>query len=248
MTEINLCSPTHEEQSEEINLCSTEQEEQDSEINLCPEEAPDCSEPPELFLTGTDAPTVGSTYSASGGTAPYSYSFDSGSISSTGEILSINACGAPDSSRAGIVSVTDACSQTAEIDVRLPGGYWGPQIVVYFNPTPGCGGTGTCTEDQNPSWTGLRTASICTDHEFELGSRKWSIGVHMQSCDIFHGRLSAKVYGAAIFDCNINPSSNPGGGCNSVAFQEEVTACLRDAGVNSCLSVFQEYYRDWICP
>lgn len=72
-----------------------------------------------LAVIGTEEPVVGSIYSASGGTSPYSYSFDSGTIDSvTGEILSITGCGA------GYVTITDAFGNTSVLEVRLPGGYW----------------------------------------------------------------------------------------------------------------------------
>ena len=78
----------------------------------------------EFSLTGTSTPIVGSAYSAGGGVPPYSYSFSGGGISNEGKITSINGCSAPRNPRWATVSATDACGQTAEIEVRLAGGVW----------------------------------------------------------------------------------------------------------------------------
>lgn len=79
-----------------------------------------------LTLSGSDAPVVGDIYSVSGGVSPIIFSFDGGTIDSeTGEILSITSCGGSSGNGAGgSVTASDACGQTASIDVRLPGGNW----------------------------------------------------------------------------------------------------------------------------
>ena len=91
---------------------------------------------PPLFLTGTDAPIVGSIYVGSGGKPPYRYTFDSGSIDEqTGEILSITDCADLGNIAMGAVSVSDVCDQGANLNVRLPSGHWefksvdGPQVI-----------------------------------------------------------------------------------------------------------------------
>lgn len=96
------------------------------------------SEESELFLIGPDAPGVGSQYSASGGEAPYSFSFSGGSIDSTGKITSVSSCGGPDGNGAiAHVTVTDACGKTAAIQVRLDGGAW-LQTATNYDPGGGC--------------------------------------------------------------------------------------------------------------
>ena len=68
--------------------------------------------------------------SLSGTAPPFIFSFDSGSIDSdTGEILSIDTCSASGDSRAGFVSVMDACGISTSIEVRLPGGIWSNQLI-----------------------------------------------------------------------------------------------------------------------
>jgi len=72
-----------------------------------------------LSLTGTDAPSVGSQYSASGGVAPYTWSISCGAISAIGQVTSLSGC-----CGSGEVSVTDACGTSASIEVRFPNGTW----------------------------------------------------------------------------------------------------------------------------
>jgi len=98
------------------------------DVELCLERDIElCTECPELTLTGTDEPIVGSEYTANGGSGDLTFSFDSGTISSAGIITAIDICGASGEDRTGVVGVTDSCAptaQTAEITVRLPGGEW----------------------------------------------------------------------------------------------------------------------------
>lgn len=82
----------------------------------------------ELNLSGVDEPEVNDTYTASGGTEPYEFSFDGVAANVGGSVATITGvidCGGSQNGGAvGRVTVTDACGQTAYIDVRLPGGYW----------------------------------------------------------------------------------------------------------------------------
>ncbi len=79
--------------------------------------APPVNSHAELTLSGTDEPEVGDIYTASGGVAPYTWSFSGGTIDSSGEITTITGCGV------ATVSVSDACGYAANIVVRLPG-FW----------------------------------------------------------------------------------------------------------------------------
>jgi hypothetical protein len=82
---------------------------------------------------------AGTQFTAAGGRAPYSYSFDGGTINSaTGETDSINGCssGGP---AAATVTVTDACEKSSSAEVRLSGGTWGTWTNAYnlgFYPPP----------------------------------------------------------------------------------------------------------------
>lgn len=72
-----------------------------------------------LSLTGTDAPSVGSQYSASGGKPPYTWGISCGAISDTGQVTSLSGC-----CGSGTVTVTDACGQSVSLEVRFPNGVW----------------------------------------------------------------------------------------------------------------------------
>lgn len=96
-----------------------------------------------LELSGTDEPQVGDVYTASGGSAPYSYGFTGGSIDAeTGEILSVTSCGGPDGNGGvAAVTVSDDCGGSASITVRLPGGSWSTVVTeCEFDPCEGCSG------------------------------------------------------------------------------------------------------------
>lgn len=93
---------------------------------------------PPLTLTGTDAPSVGSQYTALGGKSPYTWSISCGAISSTGQVTSVSGC-----CGSGAVMVTDACGQSASIAVRFPGGQW--VLVSDVSPRPFYSDNGCCT-------------------------------------------------------------------------------------------------------
>jgi hypothetical protein len=95
------------------------------DIELC---ATNCADPPELFMEGSDAPIVGTEYTATGGVAPYVFTMDGGTITTsvdTGTVATITSCGGSlNNGAGGTVTVTDACAQTKSIIVRLTGGRW----------------------------------------------------------------------------------------------------------------------------
>ena len=69
-------------------------------------------------VSGPDAATVGASYSLTNGVAPISWSYDSGTINSSGTITAITGCGP------GVVTGTDVCGNTASKSVRNPNGQW----------------------------------------------------------------------------------------------------------------------------
>lgn len=82
-----------------------------------------------LTISGSDAPVVGSIYTAAGGSGDLIFSFDSGTISTTATtctITSIDSCGVSGTARIGNITVSDNCDpiQIAELAVKLPGGTW----------------------------------------------------------------------------------------------------------------------------
>lgn len=111
---------------DDISLCAGEDLKGGEDIDLCPENDIElCTDCPELTIEGTQDPVVGSTYVTTGGSGTLTFSFDQGTISQAGIITAINSCSA--GTLTGTISVSDSCAtgmQTAQIQVRLPGGTW----------------------------------------------------------------------------------------------------------------------------
>jgi hypothetical protein len=128
--QITICPDQADDTGYQIVICPSQDEEDGKQIVICNREGEDdpCDSAEELTLTGADELESTSDYeqySAAGGVAPYSYSFDGGSIDSTGLITAITSCGGSRGNGAvGRVTVTDACGSSASIDIRLPGGSW----------------------------------------------------------------------------------------------------------------------------
>lgn len=75
-------------------------------------------EPATVDLSGPDAPTDGSQYTATGGIEPYTWSITKGSITQTGVVTVSGQCGS------ATVSVTDICGNTQTKEVRMSSGVW----------------------------------------------------------------------------------------------------------------------------
>lgn len=75
-----------------------------------------------LTVIGPDYPVDGNNYSASGGCAPYSWSISKGTIdANSGTVGNMsNQCGK------AVVTVTDACGNSATKSVNIPNGSWQP--------------------------------------------------------------------------------------------------------------------------
>lgn len=76
------------------------------------------NQPISIMITGPDQISIGAVYSASGGTAPYTWSMTQGSIDSAGVITSISGCGVAE------ITATDANGCRGKRKVRNPTGVW----------------------------------------------------------------------------------------------------------------------------
>ena len=235
--EIELCPEDQPDKpSAEIEICPPEPVTVDFEIEVCPDEEqeqpPDlpnpCDTAPALSISGTDAPIVGSDYDYSGGLGPYVWSFDGGEISSSGTITSINACGASNDPRWSTVTCTDACGQTASIEVRLPGGKWVQQGGDY--------------ESQ---------ATYCLSVVNKAYSPFTIIGRHKT-----YGKFAFQLkntWGGSCGDCTWRPTfyvnlnatlSSPGGS----PVGSPIPLCQVSAGSGSDIYVLQRgYFQTWVC-
>ena len=160
--EIQICDQDGTDQHKDIYICNQDGDEKNRDIQICTRDGEiSCVEPlPLLELSGADeleSTTDYEQYTASGGVLPYSYSFDGGSINSSGLITSITSCGGSSGNGAvGSITVTDACGQTKSITVRLPGGQWVEQSVesggdvygsICISVSDACGSDTVCLTD-----------------------------------------------------------------------------------------------------
>ncbi|APG24108.1 hypothetical protein [Syntrophotalea acetylenica] len=115
---IAFCDPAQQSpEPEEVVFCDpAQQSSEPEEIVFCQR----CAGLPPLRVAGPDTPDLGDKYAATGGKAPYDWHISAGEIDTkTGVVTNLSgACGT------GSVSVTDACGNTASIDVRFPLGQW----------------------------------------------------------------------------------------------------------------------------
>lgn len=78
-----------------------------------------------LVVNGpTSNVAVGSTFSASGGKAPYSFSVSKGAINSSTGAITATSCSSSGSAAYVTVTVTDACGKTANMVARYVTGHW----------------------------------------------------------------------------------------------------------------------------
>lgn len=133
--DVTFCDPAQESDNpEEVTFCDPAQEPADPEdVMFCDgtgqnttSTSTDGTNCPDgttvVSLSGSDAPSNGDTYTASGGILSYTFHCSGASLTITGPATAVinvdGACGT------GSVTVTDGCGQTASIEVRYPSGQW----------------------------------------------------------------------------------------------------------------------------
>ncbi|MBI5893503.1 MAG: hypothetical protein HZB79_07625 [Deltaproteobacteria bacterium] len=77
-----------------------------------------CGGDATITISGPDAPSNGSKYTATGGEKPYTWSISKGSITQDGVVTVSGQCGT------ATITVKDSCGNKTTKDVRLPGGTW----------------------------------------------------------------------------------------------------------------------------
>lgn len=109
-------------------------------------------------ISGTENIIVGSTYTATGGKEPYTFSVSCGSINSSGVITSVTGC-----CGAGTVGVTDKCGQTASMVVRYAAGTWS---LVSTTGSWGCQPCGACVDRSVISGSSRVISSCCNNDSY----------------------------------------------------------------------------------
>jgi hypothetical protein len=115
---ISICDDKPKPSIGKITICDDKPKPSDGKIVICP---PECGpEITDLTIFGDTAPSIGSSYGATGGKPPYRYSISAGTIDhTTGTVTDLSgACGT------GSVSVSDACGNAASMQVAFLNGQW----------------------------------------------------------------------------------------------------------------------------
>ncbi len=116
-SQVTICDPTAEPSDGQIVICDPAAEPAEGQIVICP---PECGpDIPDLTISGTVTPSVGSAYNAAGGKPPYTWSISCGSISLLGTITDLAGC-----CGTGSVTVTDQCGTAVSLQVKFPVGQW----------------------------------------------------------------------------------------------------------------------------
>lgn len=109
-----------------------------------------------ISISGPDAPTDGSQYTATGGIEPFAWSISKGSITQTGVVTVSGQCGA------ATVTAADACGNQVSKDVRMSSGVW--VSVSRIDYTPPASHSVSCTNSDlrfdPPSCTSLSGSSM----------------------------------------------------------------------------------------
>jgi len=126
VSNIKVCTDENTATPSDIVICDDEQTPKPQDIKVCvdPGRVDPCLTSMDITVSGDGDCNVGDIYSATGGIGPYTWSFDSGGIDSSGEITSINSCVTPGDYRGGVVTATDTCGNSNTLTVRLTGGIW----------------------------------------------------------------------------------------------------------------------------
>lgn len=153
----------------------------------CPQQktACECDDTPltinvsEIIVNGESVVGVGSQVSLSGGRAPYQWEIVGMEIDDNGMVTSVVNCTVYGSRRVGTVKVTDACQKTASTEVRLPGGTWVSQPVVW--PPDNSDGNGTCY-----SYSSHGTQEFCEKTTGGTRNTYYWVNIHITTRAVDH--------------------------------------------------------------
>lgn len=145
MTDIKICNnETSDIDGKTITVCNQKSPFKPQDIKICPNDDridDGCSNVRPLVLSHSSINIVaGDTISASGGDGNTVFSISCGSIDSeTGYVEDVSGCCQI------TVTAVDGCGQTASLDLRVSGGFYGSPVETCNNNTGNsCGETGSC--------------------------------------------------------------------------------------------------------